>query len=68
MKLYENWLEILKKAWSVRLMVLAGILSGCEIILPFYADVFPRNTFAALSFFAVFAALIARIVAQKGVE
>jgi hypothetical protein len=68
MKLYDNWRDILKKAWSVRLMLLAGILSGCEIVLPFYADVFPRNTFALLSFLAVFAALISRIVAQRGIE
>jgi adenylylsulfate kinase-like enzyme len=68
MRLYDNWQQILRKAWSVRLMVLAGILSGCEIILPFYAEHFPRNIFAALSFAAVFAALIARIVAQREVE
>lgn len=39
----------------------------CEVVLPFFADEIPRNLFAALSFAAVAAAFIARLVAQKNI-
>ena len=65
MKLLEDWKEILRKAWSVRFIVLAGVLSGIEVILPFFADAIPRGVFAILSFAAVSAAFVSRIVAQK---
>lgn len=67
MQLTEDWKVILKKAWSIRFIVLAGILSGIEVILPFFADSIPRGTFAILSFLAVGGAFISRIVAQKDV-
>lgn len=67
MKLYENWREILNKAWSIRLMIIAGVLTACEIVLPLYADAIPRNLFAALSAVFTMAALVARLVAQKDV-
>jgi hypothetical protein len=65
MHLYDNWRDILKKAWSIRFMLLAGILSAVEVILPFFEDRFPRGLFAGLSGVAVAAAFIARLVAQK---
>lgn len=67
MKLYDNWKEILTKAWSIRFIILAGILTGLEIILPLFNESIPQNLFAALSFVCVSAALIARLVAQRGV-
>jgi hypothetical protein len=67
MKLYDNWKEILRKAWSIRFMVIAALLSGIEIVLPMFADQFPRNTFATLSFIFVGAAFVSRIVAQRDV-
>jgi len=67
MQLYENWKEIVKQAWSIRFIVLAGILSGVEVILPFFADSMPRGIFSLLSFFAVAGAFISRIVAQKNI-
>jgi len=66
-KLYDNWREIVRKAWSVRFMLLAGALSAAEVVLPLFADVIPRGTFAALSGVTVGAAFIARIVAQKDI-
>ena len=53
MKLYPNWKDILQKAWSIRFMVIAAILSGIEIILPIFGDQIPKNLFAILSFFFV---------------
>ena len=66
MQLYDNWKEILRRSWSLRFIILAGVLSGLEVILPFFSDAIPRNTFAVLSFVAVSAAFVARLVAQKG--
>lgn len=63
--LSDDWRRILRKAWSIRFIILAGLLSGAEVILPFFADAIPRGIFAVLSFAAVSAAFIARIVAQK---
>ena len=67
MKLYDNWKDILKRAWSIRFMVLAAVLSGIEVILPFFNESIPKNIFAALSFICVSAAFIARLVAQRDV-
>ena len=67
MRLYENWKEIVRRSWSLRFIILAGALSGLEMILPFYSDEIPRNLFAVLSFVAVSAAFVARLVAQKGI-
>jgi hypothetical protein len=67
MKLKPNWKEVVRKAWSVRFMVIAGILSGCEVALPLIGDAFPKNIFALLSFLFVSAAFVARLIAQKDV-
>ena len=67
MRLYDNWREIMRRSWSLRFIILAGLLSGGEIVLPLFADQLPRNLFAVLSFAAVSAAFIARLVAQKGI-
>lgn len=67
LRLIDNWKVTLKKAWSIRFMILAGILSGVEVVLPLFADSFPRGTFASLSGCAVAAAFVARLVAQKDV-
>jgi len=66
-RLYDNWREIVRRSWSLRFIILAGMLSGCEIVLPLFADQIPRNLFAVLSFAAVSAAFVARLVAQKGI-
>ena len=67
MRLYDNYREILRRSWSLRFILLAGVLSGIEVILPFFSEDIPRNLFAVLSFFAVAAAFVARLVAQKGI-
>ena len=67
MQLYDNWKEILQRSWSLRFIILAGILSGIEIILPLFSNEIPRNLFAILSFLAVSAAFVARLVAQRGI-
>ncbi|MBX5131599.1 hypothetical protein HJB80_02680 [Rhizobium lentis] len=68
--LVSNWRAIIKRAWSIRLMLIAGALSGLEFALPYldgYVDIPPR-LFAALSGLTVAAAFVARLVAQKDVS
>lgn len=67
MQLYDNWKEIARRSWSLRFIILAGVLSGLEVILPFFSEEIPRSLFAVLSFVAVSAAFVARLVAQKGI-
>jgi len=68
MKLIWNWRDVLRKAWSLRLMLLAAVLSGIEVALPFFASEFPRGIFAVLSFLSVASAFVARLIAQKGLS
>lgn len=67
MHLIPNWRAVIARAWSMRLMFLAALLSGVEVILPFFPEAFPHGVFAALSGLVVAAAFVARIVAQRGV-
>lgn len=64
MVLHPEWKKILRKAWSIRLAALAGLLTGCETILPMFVDVLPRGLFSGLSIFVVMGAMIARVVVQ----
>lgn len=66
-KLVPNWKAVLQKAWSIRLMLLAGLLSGIEVALPFFTDNFHKGIAAGLSLAVTFAALVMRIVAQQDV-
>jgi hypothetical protein len=70
MKLISNWQAVLKHAWSVRLLLLAGILSGLEVALPLLDGILPvpPTTFAVLSGLCVCMAFIARLVAQEKVS
>jgi len=66
--LKSDWKQILRKAWSVRLIILAGIFTGLEVIVPMFDDAFPRNTFAVLSGITTAAALIARVMMQRNMD
>ena len=68
MKLYANWRDILRRAWSVRLMLLAFAMTAAEVMLPFFADELPRGLFAGLSGLAVGGAFVARLVAQRDLD
>jgi hypothetical protein len=68
MKLYTNWKDIIRKAWSIKFIIIAGALSASEVILPLFFDYFDRGTFALLSFVAVSGAFVSRIVAQKDIN
>lgn len=66
--LIPNWKDILKKAWSIKFIILAGLFSGAEVILPFFADSLPRGLFAVLTLVAVSGAFISRIVVQRDLK
>lgn len=69
MKLVDDWRAVVRRAWSIRLMIVAGVLSGLEVVLPLIDGWVPldRGVFAALSGFTVAAAFVARLVAQKDI-
>ena len=60
----RNWRTVLKKAWSVRFMALAAVLTGVEAVLPFFTPLEPSLWFAVATFVVVCAALVARLMAQ----
>jgi hypothetical protein len=70
MTLLTNWRDVLTKAWSMRLIILSGLLSGFEVALPVLREaieplqIVPTGAFAVLAFVTTAAAGIARIVAQ----
>ena len=70
-RLADDWKEVLRRAWSVRFLVLAILLSSLEVLLPFV----PRLGFvisplalALTSLVVTVAALLARIAAQKNLK
>lgn len=70
MKIVDEWRWLVKKAWSVRLIMLAGLLSGLEVcfsvLSAYQVDTgVPPGTFAALSGLVTIAAFLARFVAQS---
>lgn len=68
--LAPNWRKLLKRAWSLRFMLLAGLFTGLEAIVPFFSDFMSswltRRQFAAVVFAVVVAAYVSRLVAQEG--
>ena len=66
--LHADWKNILKRAWSIRWMVLAALFSAAEVIAPLFSDVVPRSVFTVLSGLAVGGGVVARVMVQKDVQ
>ncbi|WP_105430398.1 hypothetical protein [Neorhizobium sp. T6_25] len=69
MKFVADWRRVLRRAWSIRLLIIAGILSGIELVLSLpdiqlWLD-WPPGIFAALSFLATCCAFVARLLVQQ---
>jgi hypothetical protein len=64
MKLIEDWRTVLRRAWSIRLVLLAALLGGIEVVLPLFSDAAPRHVFALLSIVVSLGAAVARVMAQ----
>lgn len=68
MTLVEDWQLILKKAWSIRLLLLSAILSAAEAVVPLFIDVLPHNTFTILAVLAAIGGAASRIIAQPAMQ
>jgi hypothetical protein len=68
--LHPDWKLILRRAWSVRLLIVAAGLSGVEAALPYlYGFVpLPPALFALAMLVVVAAAFAARLVAQDSID
>ena len=64
MKPVDNWRWVLRKAWSVRLAVVAGLFSALEVVVPMFEASMPRGLFALASGVSTMGAIIARFVIQ----
>ncbi len=62
--LLDDWRRVLRRAWSIRLSVVAAIFTAAEVVVPLFGDVLPRGVFVLLAFSASIGAAIARLVAQ----
>ena len=70
MRLIPEWRRVLRYGWSVRLIVLAGILTGLEAVLPLVPEFLPIpiEYLAVSQFLIVMGALFARFIAQSKVS
>ena len=62
--LLDDWRKIVRRAWSIRLSIVAAIFTAAEVVVPLFGDVLPRGLFVLLAFSASIGAAIARLVAQ----
>lgn len=66
MALIPEWRAVLRRAWSIRLIVLAVLFSAAEIAVPLVLPgLVPPLVFAALSALASVGALVSRVMLQK---
>jgi uncharacterized membrane protein len=71
MNLIPDWKRVLRKAWSLRLMLLAGLLTGCEAVINVAgADWLPVPKWARMVVIlaVIGGAFVLRLVAQKGMR
>jgi hypothetical protein len=66
-ELGKDWKTVVKKAWSIRLILLAAALSAVEVYFQIFGAPLwmPLGAFAGLSAITSAGAFVARIVAQK---
>lgn len=65
MRLLNNWREVLTKAWSIRFLILAGILQGVDLAFTLLAPSKASLGFVVAAAISTVLAFIARIVAQN---
>lgn len=66
--LLEDWRKIARRAWSIRLSIVAAVFTAAEVVVPLFGDVLPRGVFVLLAFIASIGAAVARLVAQPEVR
>ena len=69
MTLIPDWKQVIRKAWSIKFMVLAALLSGVEVVLqiiePAMSADMTKGLFASLAGLTTAGALVARVLAQN---
>ena len=67
-KLIRGWKRILRRAWSIRINLVAALFSAAEIVLPFIGSFFPEGLFAALAGVTFVGGTVARLLPQGSLE
>lgn len=70
MRLVSNWTDVLKRAWSVRFIVLGGALNGIAAVFPEIVGqlgLSPSMVMATTAFVSAVATL-ARVIRQEGLS
>lgn len=69
MMLLPDWKDILTRAWSVKCLTLAAVVSGCETIVQLSgASLFPPAVASAVTGLLAAVGILARVLAQKEAE
>lgn len=68
MKLDPKARDIAKRAWSVRLMAVAIVLTFVEVVFPFFGQSLAQPFFTILQGLIVVAAFFARFIAQERLD
>lgn len=66
--LVDDWVKVLKKAWSVKFAALSAVASALEVGLPFFTDVVPAGVFAKLAALSAVLTIVSRVVSQMGMH
>lgn len=72
--LVDDWGAVLRKAWSIKLILFGGLLVGLEAVTQimsafhYLPEWMPPGVFLGLSFLCNAGAFVARIVNQKGLS
>lgn len=68
MRLADDWRAVLRRAWSIRLIALGIFCQALEFVWPFLDGLLPLppGVFAGVGLLVSIAAIVARLVAQKG--
>jgi hypothetical protein len=64
--LLPDWKDIVRRAWSVRLMLLAFVATLAEALWPVFAPEFEFRFAGVVSAVLIAAALVDRLMAQQG--
>jgi hypothetical protein len=67
-RLVDDWHWVVNHSWTVRLLMLAFVLSGAETVMPYFADYSPHPALYAVTMGLITgAAFVARLIAQNRV-
>lgn len=64
----SDWRKMLRRAWSVRMALIAGLFSAASGVAPYFQGMIDPLIFALLASFFAFGAVIARLLAQPDLK